>query len=225
MKKRNIKSALNISAIIFACVDLLAFVIIAILVGCKHQFRIDSFNGWVANHRNGTLTEFFETITSLGSFYVLGIIVLIAFLVIAFHQKKLRLACFMGGAFSFASLLNVVIKFIFKRPRPEMFMIVNQSGYSFASGHSVMATCVLLLAIYYVSISIKNKPLMVVLDVIFGSLIAIVCFSRVYLGVHYVSDVLAGICLSSGCVLLFMVAYQSKIFKFLKDKNRQESLS
>ena len=68
MKKRNIKSVLNISAIIFACVDLLAFVIIAILVGCKHQFRIDSFNGWVANHRNGTLTEFFETITSLGSF-------------------------------------------------------------------------------------------------------------------------------------------------------------
>ena len=128
----------------------------------------------------------------------------------------------MGGAFGFASLLNIAIKFIFKRPRPEMFMIVDQPGYSFASGHSVMVTCMLLLAIYYVGIRIKNKPLMIVLDFIFGSLIALVCFSRVYLGVHYLSDVLAGICLAAGCVKLFMVAYQSKIFKFLQDKNITE---
>ena len=222
MEKRNIKSALNISAIVFACVDLLVFVVIAILVGCKHQFQIDGFNGWVAKHRNETANEFFKTITCLGSFYVVGLIVLVAFLVIAFHQKKLRLAVFMGGAFGFASLLNIAIKFIFKRPRPEMFMIVDQSGYSFASGHSVMVTCILLLAIYYVGISIKNKPLMIVLDCIFGSLIALVCFSRVYLGVHYLSDVLAGICLAAGCVKLFMVAYQSKIFKFLQDRNIAE---
>lgn len=217
MGQKNLKTTLNMATLIVACVCLIGFVVFAILVGCDYQFKIDNFNGWIAKNRTETATEFFETITSLGSFYVVGFIVVIAFLIIAFQQKKVRLSVFMCGAFGFVSILNMIIKYIFKRPRPELYMIIDQTGYSFASGHSVMATSLFLLAIYYVFMHVKNKPLKIILSSLFGILIALVCFSRIYLGVHYLSDVLAGMLLASGCVLLFMLAYKTSIFKFLKD--------
>ena len=223
MKEKSLKSTLTLSMTILAVVCIIGFIIFAILVGCKHDFVIDKFNGWIAENRSETTTEFFEAITSLGSFYVVFFVVIITLLIMIFHQKKYRLSAFMCGAFASATLLNVIIKVVFARPRPEIYMIINQSGYSFASGHSVMATSLFLLAIFYICMNIKNKPLKWILNSIFGLLIALVCLSRVYLGVHYVSDVLAGFLLAAGCVLVFMLGYKSTLFKFLKDKRVKNS--
>ena len=88
---------------------------------------------------------------------------------------------------------NKIIKNIVQRPRPALEQLVEQSGYSFPSGHSLSAM------VFYGLIAIillnrvggkKGKWLAALL----GLLILLVGFSRIYVGVHYASDVLAGLC-------------------------------
>ena len=143
---------------------------------------------------NERVTPIVIMVTHLGSF--IGIIgaICVAFLV-----------CL--AASFIQQLLNRIIKFIVKRPRPSVVHLVNETNYSFPSGHAMAITCLYGLFIYYLYHSkLKYRKLLISGCII---IILFVTLSRIYLGVHYFSDVFGGVMLS-----LSLIMYMSNIPSF-----------
>lgn len=139
------------------------------------------------------LTEIFKIITNLGSFWGILIVIFLVFLV----NRKVSYICL--GASIIQTSLNRVIKAIVRRPRPNVDVFIRESNFSFPSGHAMAITCLYGLLIYYLYKSeIRYRKLLIVICVL---IIVLVSLSRIYLGVHYFSDIIGGILLSSSLVL------------------------
>lgn len=95
-----------------------------------------------------------------------------------------------------ATLLNLLLKTLVQRPRPEGYRLVAESGFSFPSGHSMVAMAFYGLLIWMVWRYEKDAFVRWLGIIGFGLVIVLVGLSRIYLGVHYASDVLAGFCAS-----------------------------
>ncbi len=95
-----------------------------------------------------------------------------------------------------ATLLNLLLKTLIQRPRPEGYRLVAESGFSFPSGHSMVAMAFYGLLIWMVWRYEKDSLVRRLGVIGFGLVIVLVGLSRIYLGVHYASDVLAGFCAS-----------------------------
>ena len=203
-----------------ASVALLSFLAIAILVMCDYNFKIDKFNVIVANNRNGFWTGFLKIFTHLGSFYTLSVLTVVGVVLIWFVMKNKRMSVFYAGTFAVVCVANFVIKQIVRRIRPEHLMIIEETGFSFPSGHAMMTFVFFALLIHFVWKTIKNKPLKIALISLFSVITLAIGFSRIYLGVHYLTDILAGFLISFAIVVVCMIVYHSKWFKFLKDKEQ-----
>lgn len=92
--------------------------------------------------------------------------------------------------------VNQILKFIIQRPRPDGFRLVSVSGYSFPSGHSMVSMAFFGLLAWFVWKYEKDKRMRNALCFAFAAIIVMMGLSRVYLGVHYATDVIAGFCLS-----------------------------
>src|SRR5699024_3326183 len=96
-----------------------------------------------------------------------------------------------------AGVLNKTIKYIFRKPRPSFEHLVVQGGYSFPSGHAMGSTIMyggLLVVLFYL---VKSKGIRTLFALLFVGLILLIGISRIYLGVHYPSDIIGGYSLGS----------------------------
>lgn len=138
-------------------------------------------------------------------------------LVILLPDKAYRIPLFLN--LSITVLLNMGLKSIFTRPRPvDVLHLAVESGYSFPSGHTMAAACFYGFLIYLVWRMCTSKALRNALTVLLSLIIALVAASRVYLGVHYFSDVLAGVCIS----VCYLVIFTSFVNLFLKGDEPKE---
>ena len=113
-----------------------------------------------------------------------------------------------------ATLLNLLLKALIQRPRPEGYRLVAESGFSFPSGHSMVAMAFYGLLIWMVW-RYEKDALVRRLGVIgFGLVIVLVGLSRIYLGVHYATDVIAGFCVS----LIWLVLYTKLVVPLMLDE-------
>ncbi len=131
---------------------------------------------------------FFMIMSKLG--YPYGVVPLDIIIVLLLAvQRKLREGLFAGSAIIGAALLNLGAKQVFARQRPSLWeSIAPESSFSFPSGHamgSMTLACVLILLAWHTR---WRWPMLVSMSVF----VVLVGFSRVYLGVHYPSDILAG---------------------------------
>ncbi|MBM7642380.1 phosphatase PAP2 family protein [Streptococcus loxodontisalivarius] len=155
------------------------------------------------------LTSFFKTITVVGNTSTqVIIVVLIAGL---FYWKKMRReAYFIAGNGILAGLFIISLKHIFQRPRPSISHLVEAAGYSFPSGHS-MGTMLILGNLIVIAYKLcQKKGLASLIAILLGLTIFLVGLSRIYLGVHYPSDVLAGFILGFGCLMITSHKYLTK---------------
>ncbi len=196
----------KIVSIITIILSLVCFLALAILVINKHSFFIDKFNYFVAEHRNNFFSVFFKIITVLGSVYALGFISLMLLAIC----KNRRLGIFTILNLIALALLVVIIKYIVRRARPNL-MLVSETGYSFPSAHAMLMMAVFVPLTYFALKYIKNKPLKIYLVVQNVLLILLISFSRIYLGVHFVSDILAGLFCGLGVSMLNILLFNKFI--------------
>ncbi|HJF54104.1 MAG TPA: phosphatase PAP2 family protein [Limosilactobacillus coleohominis] len=104
-------------------------------------------------------------------------------------------------------VLNRVIKLLIQRPRPTTNLLMHYSSYSFPSGHSSAAALVLGCLILLTWRVVRRNWIKVTITTILVMLVLAIGFSRVYVGAHYPSDVLAGWCLGTSVVTGFQLLF------------------
>ena len=156
------------------------------------------------------VTPIAKFITNFGGAIFLSIATVMLFLLI--KNKKIGLSIISNIVI--ITVLNQLLKRILQRPRPTEFRIVEETGYSFPSGHSMVSMAFYGYLIYLIYRYIKNKYVKRTLITILSILICLIGISRIYLGVHYTSDVLGGFLLS----ISYLVVYISSIKKLLPEE-------
>ena len=154
------------------------------------------------------VTVVFKIITNLGG--AIGIIS-ITILILVFEKSK-NIKYYTVLNLFIITLANQILKFIIGRPRPVEHRIIDQSGYSFPSGHSMVSMAFYGFLMYVIYKNVENRKLKLTLCIALAILILLIGISRIYLGVHYASDVIAGFCLS----VSYLMAYTKLIGKNVK---------
>lgn len=149
-----------------------------------------SFARWLASERSGAGTEFFRVLTFFGSPAVAFAIATVV-AVVLYRRRLLAEAALLPVVLGGAELLNVVLKLSFHRPRPEV-AFVELDTYSFPSGHAMISSAAYGALAYLAWGRARSRGRRAILIVGTSVAVALICFSRLYLGVHYLSDVLAG---------------------------------
>ena len=109
-------------------------------------------------------------------------------------------------------ILNRILKWIIARPRPERLKLVFEDGYSFPSGHSMVAFGFYGFLIYLICKNVKNKKIKYPLIVFLSVLILLIGISRIYLGVHYVTDVIGGFIFAFLYLVVFVKYFCKKTY-------------
>ena len=151
-------------------------------------------------------TPIVKFITNFGGAIIL-IVVTIA-LLISIKNKKIRLSIFSNLVI--ITILNQLLKRILQRPRPTEYRIIEETGYSFPSGHSMISMAFYGYLIYLIYKYAKNKYIKWTSIILLSILICSIGISRIYLGVHYTSDVLGGFLIS----ISYLIIYISAVNKF-----------
>lgn len=195
--------------IIIVCLCLLLFSVILFSV-CKYGvLDIDNnvYNFISKNIMNDTLSSILKVVTHLGG---VAFIVLLGVLCFMFCKKNRWFITFdLVGC----TVINQTIKHIVRRPRPNVLRLVEESGYSFPSGHSMISVAFYGLVIYFVYKNINNKYLKWSLISLLSLLILTIGFSRIYVGVHYFTDVVGGFFLALAYLIVYIYIYNKKVIK------------
>lgn len=159
------------------------------------------------NIMNDGLTPVLKVITELGgvAFTVLAGVLIFMFC------KKIR--WFVTFDLVGVTVINQAIKHIVRRPRPNVLRLVEESGYSFPSGHSMVSMAFYGIVIYLVYKNVSNKYLKWLLITLLSLLILSIGFSRIYVGVHYFTDVAGGFLLGLAYLIIYINIYNKKVGK------------
>ena len=168
----------------------------------------------ILNLRSEPVTAIMKVITNLSSAYVL---IAITIGILLFVKNK-KVGLCVASNLVITTLLNQLLKYIIQRPRPDGYRLIAESGYSFPSGHSMVSMAFYGLIIYLIWKMVKNKKIKYISCGILGLLIPMIGFSRIYLGVHYASDVIGGFAISIVYLLLFTNIARS-VLQLEKEKN------
>lgn len=164
---------------------------------------------WLAAHRTPGLTQFFLAISALGSWLFISTLTLILCVAGLFVRAR-RAAATLLMAVLGIPMLVVVLKPIYGRPRPNAVTHLDfVDSASFPSGHALAAAIFFGTTALIAAERTASELRRVLITAAAGSIIALVALSRVYLGVHYSSDVLGGVLVGTTWSLLVLLAAHS----------------
>ena len=177
-------------AVAMVCVAVFLFMAKTVFIDQDHALDRAAFD-FARMHRSAGFTAFMKFVTFFASknFLVTGSLGLaVLFLFFKKHRwYSVKIPVVAAGS----TLLNQGMKFWFGRPRPETAFF-EQSGLSFPSGHAMIGGAFYGLLIYLVWTSVRQGGLRWLLVALLGIWVVLIGYSRIYLNVHYASDVLAG---------------------------------
>ena len=189
-------------------ISLILFLVITENVFNNEIMKADTIGyNIVSNLISDKLTPLVKVVTWFGSATCLILLTVILFIII----KNKKAGLLIGTNLVIISILNQTLKSLLQRPRPTGFRIINETGYSFPSGHSMISMAFYGFLIYLIFKNVKNKCLKFTLIISLFILIISIGLSRIYLGVHYTSDVFAGFLLS----IAYLIFYCSVVDKIL----------
>lgn len=163
------------------------------------------FARWLHEHASHPLVHLFSVITYGGN-AVAVFVVVVAIGIVLLRRARPNEAALIAFAFAGAVLVNGALKLIFKRPRPEL-SFTHLDTYSFPSGHAAVSTATFTVIAYLLARRYRTTWARAL--IVLGTVVAIglVGFSRLYLGAHYLSDVLAGISFGFAWAMVSLIVY------------------
>lgn len=167
---------------------------------------------WMHAQRTPLLTELMLAFSQLGNAGIL-VLAIIATITLSFKRHR-RDAIIFLSILIVGIGLNLALKSTFVRPRPSLDPLVIEQSYSFPSGHAMNSTIFYASLAYFVFRRIRHQRVRQLLLVGCIGVIGLIGVSRVYLGVHYPSDVLAGYAI--GFLWFIMVLLFSRILRFFR---------
>lgn len=200
---------------IVALVSLIIFMLIAEDVCEYNVLSMDEtiYNS-IKNIICPPLTEFFKVVTNFASIGVFAAASIIIYILIKEKNKIFYVILNLVDIM----LLNQVLKIIFSRVRPDAISIIDIGGYSFPSGHAMAAMAFYGFVIFLIYESKITKELKRLSYLFFSFIILLISFSRIYLGVHFASDVIAGLALSLCYLIIFTNAIGDMKFQMANTK-------
>jgi len=139
------------------------------------------------------LTAAVKIITYMGNWQT---ITLLCIVLLIFRFTRITYGIPVSAGAIAVTLLNKLIKHLAERPRPDdITHLISEGGFSFPSGHAITSMFVFGILIYLVRANVKNRVAANVLTVVLAVPMICIGLSRIYLGVHYPTDVAAGWCL------------------------------
>ena len=162
---------------------------------------------FIIGFRNDFTDAIFITLTQFGNTYII-IMVIIGLLILFDKKNQIYLAIetisIMG--------INQLLKRIIRRIRPNHLRLITQGGYSYPSGHAMISVAIYGYFLYYIKKNIKNKKLKNILIILLYALIIGIGLSRIYVGVHYPSDILGGYLIGL-CIQSLVIKLADKYFR------------
>lgn len=201
-----------------ACtVFIVLFMVILVSILMGRTLYIDTLiRGIIPNLRSDFFTKIFKILTYLGDKYFIALLVVVISGILYFKKYK---------AYAFVNCLNLFnifvlnkgIKYLVRRERP-LDMLIEKDGYSFPSGHSMLSIGIYGLLIYFICKSNMSKKMKTILTTILSIIIVVVGYSRIYLGVHYPSDIFGGYLITAAYLIIFIAIIDTKLFKKVAKK-------
>jgi len=195
---------------ILIIIFLIVTVVIFMDVLTDQAYILDNWFLCVFVRRTEFLTNYFKLVTLLADYRT---IILISGLFLISLIKKKKYSLYLISFTIIATLVNYIFKLIVARPRPEGINLIDISGYSFPSGHAMGAMSFYGLIIYFIIKSKINKIYKWICSILLSFIILNIGYSRVYLGVHYFTDVIVGYSIS----LILLIIITHFINKYGKD--------
>lgn len=188
---------------------LLFFVdLIMVITGFSSNFD-NAISLFFSVHNNVTFTNTFKAISFICSpkFMIILNVLLFIFIIV---KKKYKLFIIVLSSIS-SVIINNLVKIIVRRERPDYLRMVMEKSYSFPSGHAMISVLFFGSIIYLVNkYNLKYKKL---ITFSLSTFVILVGISRIYLGVHYLTDVVGGYLL--GFIVLFLIIHLFERKKFV----------
>ncbi len=196
--------------LLFICLAVFIVILINVLNGNIAGFDNAVYDA-MRSLKSNFMTAFFKGITRLADEEPIILIAIICLIVI----KNRKIGSSIAVNLVNSAFVNHLIKEIVQRPRPPIELrMVEESSFSFPSGHAMTSATFYGLIIYFIFKNVKNKKIRNTICTVLSLLIFLIGISRIYLGVHYASDVLAGFAFA----IVYLVLYITFVLKLFKIK-------
>lgn len=213
-EEKNNKIVIN-KRMIICTIYLGLFIILSILVFTKVTNPLDDIvASFAIGIRNDKLTKIMRLFTNISSSYSLIVITILITLIAFIKHKRLPINTIINIINLISVfLLSQLFKLIFRRPRPTGEFLTNASGFSYPSGHTMVSFAFFTFIAYALSERLNNKLLKLIIKIGTPILILLIGFSRIYLGVHYLTDIIAGYLMGMAYLMIFLT---------IREKNKKK---
>ncbi|WP_242862594.1 phosphatase PAP2 family protein [Clostridium colicanis] len=144
---------------------------------------------------------------------IVAIIFTILIILYFYMRNKIREAMFYAVNILGIAIVSQSVKFLCRRERPEGDWLVDIGGYSFPSGHAIISMAGALILIYFILSFLNNRILAYIISIVIFIYASLIGLSRVYVGVHYISDVIGGWALASVWVFIALSIFRRRSMK------------
>ena len=192
-----------------AVVPFILFIMLAVCIEAGLTGRAEGWAyGEAAEHMSPNMTAVMIGITHIGES---ATVIAFCLLLTMIPKTRRTIALPVSIAVILSAVLNILLKNIFARNRPDILRLINETSYSFPSGHAMVNASLYTMLGFLTCRFIKNRPVRMALVVLFTVLTLVIGYSRIYLGVHYAGDVLGGWLIGFGVSLIVYKAWKSRM--------------
>lgn len=213
---KNKKTLLWFSLLTFSLFILLAFTFESSYLQAIDVFFVEG----MPNYRHDWITSIMLFLAWLGGTRIMAVLTLSLLILLVIKHKQLTAAFLpilvMGGT----GVLNLIAKQLISRVRPEVNYLIDQPGYSFPSGHTMAAVSLFGLIVYLSYIMIEKGTVRKLTVISAITLVVLMGASRVYLGVHFFTDIMGGTLFSLTWLMISIYLVES-----LKSSSASRSVS
>lgn len=211
--------------IAFVMTILLALSFSYLAISIQNETIIDfdhTIISFVQSYETPSLTTFMTVMSWVGSATIVIPITLISLILLYFVWRRRAQALLFFIVIVGTVILNMTLKLYFHRERPDLNRIIEETGYSFPSGHTMMAFSLYIIIAFVTWRTVQTKVGAVMLTFFAAFMILAIAISRIYLGVHFPSDIIGGF-LASGLWLALSIGVYQDIQR--RNTQREDVLS